>query len=237
MQIALTLENNGSVARDHLAAERTYLAYVRTSLVLASTGVALVQLFSVAASASTDDTTFSPVRTPIHRYSRPLGATTVLLSLLFLGVGIVRYFSIQNKLMVGVFPVARMFTVFLAITLASLITIVFAIILARTWYVVRPALSLTNGHPDSRILTRRRGNCAQRSIYTDLQSSRLRLHYPTCFADTIVYASYAGGRSEGPGAFLLDGVLGLATAPSRCMDEPVGESYIAGRQCEQYRRI
>ncbi|KIY62003.1 hypothetical protein CYLTODRAFT_415048 [Cylindrobasidium torrendii FP15055 ss-10] len=124
MQITLTLENNGSVARDHLAAERTYLAYVRTSLVLASTGVALVQLFSVAASASTgSDTTFSPVRTPIHRYSRPLGATTVLLSLLFLGVGIVRYFSIQNKLMAGVFPVARMFTVFLAITMASLIAI------------------------------------------------------------------------------------------------------------------
>ena len=35
----LVLENNGSVARDHLAAERTFLAYVRTSLVCATMGV------------------------------------------------------------------------------------------------------------------------------------------------------------------------------------------------------
>lgn len=35
----LTLENKGSVARDHLASERTYLAYVRTSLTISSTGV------------------------------------------------------------------------------------------------------------------------------------------------------------------------------------------------------
>jgi Domain of unknown function (DUF202) len=35
----LILENSGSVARDHLASERTFLAYVRTSLGLASMGV------------------------------------------------------------------------------------------------------------------------------------------------------------------------------------------------------
>lgn len=37
--VALILTNSGSVARDHLASERTFLAYVRTSLALASTGV------------------------------------------------------------------------------------------------------------------------------------------------------------------------------------------------------
>jgi hypothetical protein len=36
---ALTLQNQGSVARDHLASERTFLAYVRTSLAIASTGI------------------------------------------------------------------------------------------------------------------------------------------------------------------------------------------------------
>ncbi|KAJ3480988.1 hypothetical protein NLI96_g7959 [Meripilus lineatus] len=35
----LTLQNSGSVARDHLASERTFLAYVRTSLTISSTGV------------------------------------------------------------------------------------------------------------------------------------------------------------------------------------------------------
>lgn len=37
--VALELENSGSVARDHLASERTWLAYVRTSLAIASAGV------------------------------------------------------------------------------------------------------------------------------------------------------------------------------------------------------
>jgi Domain of unknown function (DUF202) len=36
---AMVLQNSGSVARDHLASERTFLAYVRTSLTIATTGV------------------------------------------------------------------------------------------------------------------------------------------------------------------------------------------------------
>ena len=39
--ISFTLENSGSVARDHLASERTFLAYMRTSLALASAGVGM----------------------------------------------------------------------------------------------------------------------------------------------------------------------------------------------------
>jgi uncharacterized membrane protein YidH (DUF202 family) len=47
-EIALILTNSGSVARDHLALERTFLAYVRTSLVTASTGVGeLCEKFAV----------------------------------------------------------------------------------------------------------------------------------------------------------------------------------------------
>lgn len=37
--VGLVLENKGCVARDHLASERTYLAYVRTSLACANAGV------------------------------------------------------------------------------------------------------------------------------------------------------------------------------------------------------
>src|SRR6201999_2208983 len=42
---SVTLENKGSVARDHLALERTFLAWLRTSLAFASIGVAVTQLF------------------------------------------------------------------------------------------------------------------------------------------------------------------------------------------------
>ncbi|KAH8916794.1 hypothetical protein BT69DRAFT_1287355 [Atractiella rhizophila] len=47
------LENKGSVARDHLANERTYLAWLRTSLSLASIGVAITQLFRLSSSIYT----------------------------------------------------------------------------------------------------------------------------------------------------------------------------------------
>ncbi|THU80892.1 hypothetical protein K435DRAFT_873904 [Dendrothele bispora CBS 962.96] len=41
---SISLENSGSVARDHLASERTWFAYVRTSLALTMSGVCLIGL-------------------------------------------------------------------------------------------------------------------------------------------------------------------------------------------------
>jgi hypothetical protein len=45
--ISLTLQNVGSVARDHLASERTFLAYMRTSLALTSAGVGMFQVLCI----------------------------------------------------------------------------------------------------------------------------------------------------------------------------------------------
>lgn len=49
---SVSLDNKGSVARDHLALERTFLAWLRTSLAFASIGIAITQLFRLNTSLS-----------------------------------------------------------------------------------------------------------------------------------------------------------------------------------------
>ncbi|KAG8910418.1 hypothetical protein FRC02_007212, partial [Tulasnella sp. 418] len=72
-----SLENSGSVARDHLANERTWLAYIRTSLAISSTGVALVQLFTIASHHGTSGEGEGSRVDLLRRFARPLGATAV----------------------------------------------------------------------------------------------------------------------------------------------------------------
>ncbi|KAF7296794.1 hypothetical protein MIND_00910400 [Mycena indigotica] len=126
----LILENRGSVARDHLASERTFLAYVRTSLAIAAAGVALVQLFLVSSS----DTELGLLRTDNGRlktYGRPLAIASIVLALYLLAVGVSRYFSIQAALVDGNFPVSRFRVGFLTAALASLIVAMFAVLLVH----------------------------------------------------------------------------------------------------------
>lgn len=120
-EVSLTLQNSGSVARDHLALERTFLAYTRTSLALASAGVALVQLFNTSNKAETDR---------IERYARPLGGSVIALGVIVLSIGLTRYFVVQSALVKGIFPVARVSPTFIAITLTALVTVVFSILVA-----------------------------------------------------------------------------------------------------------
>ncbi|KAI0308560.1 hypothetical protein OF83DRAFT_1166982 [Amylostereum chailletii] len=116
----LTLENTGSVARDHLAAERTFLAYVRTSLACASAGVALMQLFNLAVAGD--------LQPNLKRFSRPLGAVMVIFGLFVLSVGTTRYFTIQTALTHGKFPAARYTIALQTLFLCTVVVVVFAIL-------------------------------------------------------------------------------------------------------------
>lgn len=126
-QPCLVLENSGSVARDHLASERTFLAYIRTSLLLATTGVVLVQLFAVA---STSNSTSSPVLVRIRDSAAPLGATLVAIGLLVLALGVRRYFLIQSYLTKGLFPVTRLAAAGITIVFTVVIVVIFGVLVS-----------------------------------------------------------------------------------------------------------
>lgn len=149
--LSRVFENRGSTARDHLASERTFLAYIRTSLALATTGVALVQLLTLAdLSSRSFDTPLTDIDRKIRIFARPLGIAFVLLSLAMLATGlfhfhlpplshgnspksgVYRYFTIQASLPDNMFPVARFSVVFYTFMLSALMVVVFGALIGRT---------------------------------------------------------------------------------------------------------
>ncbi|KIK98553.1 hypothetical protein PAXRUDRAFT_134010 [Paxillus rubicundulus Ve08.2h10] len=123
---SLVLENKGNVARDHLASERTYLAYVRTSLACSGAGVALLRMFTL-----TNDTV-SHEGIIGERLGKVLGATMILLGLGILILGVIRYFMTQSALVHGYFPVARNSMIAVALILGSLVGILFGVLVMES---------------------------------------------------------------------------------------------------------
>ncbi|GAA6056826.1 hypothetical protein JCM3770_003588 [Rhodotorula araucariae] len=179
--LVFELENRGSVARDHLAGERTFLAWLRTSLGLASIGIAITQLFRLPSTSTTNAPaapepssvgtadpaasissaiaaleTSSPslaalvpileaqqaqlvaaqamVRdsTKYRHLGKPIGGTFIMLALVFLFLGIHRYFAVQTALMrePSQFPPSRRSVGFGAFCVAALVLASFVAILA-----------------------------------------------------------------------------------------------------------
>ncbi|KAJ7787272.1 hypothetical protein B0H14DRAFT_2951661 [Mycena olivaceomarginata] len=122
---SLVLENCGTVARDHLASERTFLAYLRTSLTIASAGVALAQLLSIS------DRIENPHSVPLRHWARPLAGCMIVLALYVLGVGVSRYFSIQRGLVNGQFSATRIHAGVIALFSGVVITGLFGLLIER----------------------------------------------------------------------------------------------------------
>jgi putative membrane protein len=84
--------NEGTTARDHLANERTFLAWLRTGLTVSALGVALAR-FSIQL-----------VNNPI--FSKVLGAFMVVLGMWLILVGLVRYVQVKTRLEENKYPAA-----------------------------------------------------------------------------------------------------------------------------------
>ena len=85
-----TIDNTGSTARDHLANERTFLAWTRTGLGLTALGVALAQFIDSEGSIATVG-----------------GILMVLAGISAMAYGTLRYHEVRRGLMQGRYPVAK----------------------------------------------------------------------------------------------------------------------------------
>jgi len=103
--------------------ERTFLAWLRTSLAFASIGIAITQLFRLNSSLLDRQSA-----THFRRLGKPLGTTFIGISILVLFLGYQRYYQPQQWLLKGKFPASRGAIILIsflafAVMVASLIVI------------------------------------------------------------------------------------------------------------------
>ncbi|KAH6637972.1 hypothetical protein C7974DRAFT_151644 [Boeremia exigua] len=91
--VSLTID--GGAHRDHLALERTFLGYLRTSLILVMTGVITAQLFRIQRSAHPN-----PV-IGFYVVGEPLSVAFIGMAIFVLLVGAIRFWRLQSALVRG----------------------------------------------------------------------------------------------------------------------------------------
>ncbi|KAI7907691.1 uncharacterized protein BX663DRAFT_491740 [Cokeromyces recurvatus] len=116
------LENKAATARDHLANERTFLAWLRTSLSLITVGVAITQLYHLTPTGDSNQVTHAKV-------GKSLGAAFVIFSIVFLYFANARYFHTQIAMTKGQFPASRGAVLFGSTCILAVLIAMFIVIL------------------------------------------------------------------------------------------------------------
>ena len=115
----IILKNENSVARDHMANERTLLSYIRTSLTFLIFGIGFLQFYTIESKLSSIS---SSIVVNIDYYLKPIGLIFFILSLITLLFGIFRFLQIQFYLINNnYYPVTRLIIIFLIIGNLSMV--------------------------------------------------------------------------------------------------------------------
>lgn len=125
---SLILENKGSVARDHMANERTFLAWLRTSLTFVTIGIGVAQLFRLEEKSSqvningviinlSNDAKSSTIR----ELGKPLSILSILLGILTLLIGIFRFYQTQKLLVRDIYPATRIGVAIIVIFILAMV--------------------------------------------------------------------------------------------------------------------
>ena len=117
----ISFESNPNRARDHLANERTFLAWVRTGAAIVVFGFAIGR-FSIALRQLT-----ALQGHPVHRsgISVWMGATSIVLGVLLVVAGLFRYRRTRDRLDKGTFEPAGF-----VLDLVTVLTVLFGLVLA-----------------------------------------------------------------------------------------------------------
>lgn len=124
---SITLENKGPTARDHMANERTFLAWLRTSLSFITIGIGITQLFKLHSNSSVGIRdrllTLEIDSDDFKTYGKSLGGTFIGLGITTLIFGFTRFFKVQHLLTYGYFPATKG-------SLLALVTIILLVLLS-----------------------------------------------------------------------------------------------------------
>jgi uncharacterized membrane protein YidH (DUF202 family) len=103
--------------------ERTFLAWLRTSLSFASIGIAITQLFRLNTSLSSGSRHHQSMapREHLRHLGKPLGATFIGIAIVMLFIGFHRYFEAQHYVIRGKFPASRGSIVLVSLIAGALI--------------------------------------------------------------------------------------------------------------------
>lgn len=119
--------NQNSVLTNQMANERTFLAWLRTSLSFITIGIGITQLFRLEDKSSKAQINRFVIELDndshvITEYGRPLGCLFIVLGILTLLFGVVRYFKVQHMLVKSYYPATRI-SVLILISLLLIVVI------------------------------------------------------------------------------------------------------------------